>query len=327
MKREKRTSNNRFHNRYWGMALLMMLLSSPIYAQYYENPYQMDQNGYPQGYQDYYPGQAPPSDLQYDRRDAERILQEQVSRVREANQQHAYPGYQQQPGATSDNYGHRIHDEGQVQTVMAEARRIASYVTSRNGKPFFIVDKRNFQFYLFDRNGRLLRVGPVAIGKGKTQVGAFESPVGIFPIRSKVPVADWVRPDWYFIEEGEPIPKKHEDRRVPGFFRYKLVYDGARYVHYAEATGGRLTHGCLGLDWQDAEAVFHTMQVGSYCIIVDEPFIARLARGEFPLPKPAAPKKPDETLQALDPKPRTDRKPLVTENTLDPEDKKFGSLW
>ena len=170
---------------------------------------------------------------------------------------------------------------------MAEARRIGHMVGNKNGKPSIVIDKRNFQFYLYDQSGTLLRVGPVAIGKGKTRLGAFETPVGIFPIKSKVPVDDWIRPDWYFIEEGEPIPKRWEDRRVPGFFRYKLVYDGLRYIHYAEATGGRLTHVCLGLDWQDAEAVFHTLAVGSHCIIVDDGFLSRLAKGEFPVQKPA----------------------------------------
>ena len=170
-----------------------------------------------------------------------------------------------------------MHDEGQIQRVIVEARNIGALVRNRNGKAFVIIDKRNFQFYLFDREGRLLRVGPVAIGKGKTRVGAFETPVGVFPIKSKIPVADWVRPDWYFIEEGEAVPARWEDRRVPGFFRYKLVFDGSRYIHYAEATGGRLTHGCLGLDWQDAEAVFHTLSVGSYCIIADQGLLVRLA--------------------------------------------------
>ncbi|MEJ2716174.1 MAG: L,D-transpeptidase, partial [Deltaproteobacteria bacterium] len=191
------------------------------------------------------------------------------------------------------SYGHRINDEDQVRAVMAEARYIANIIKKRNSKPFIVIDKRNFQFYLYNRAGRLLRIGPVAIGKGRTNVGAFETPVGVFPIRSKVPVADWIRPDWYFIEEGEPIPQRWEDRRVPGFFRYKLVFNGARYIHYAEATGGRLTHGCLGLDWQDAEAVFHTLQVGSYAIVLDNAFLARLARGEFPIKRAAKPKEPD----------------------------------
>ena len=74
------------------------------------------------------------------------------------------------------------------------------------------------------------------------------------------------------------------------------MFEGARYIHYAEATGGRLTHGCLGLDWEDAEAVYHTLEVGSYCIIVDSGFISKLARGEFPIHKPpvAETSKPEE---------------------------------
>jgi lipoprotein-anchoring transpeptidase ErfK/SrfK len=232
-------------------------------------------------------GQAFPPRLQYDQRDAEMILRDQVSR----NISQRQPA-QVAPDANAgvyDNYayGHRINDEGHVRVVMAEARRVGSFIApKRNGKTFVVIDKRNFQFYLYDAHCNLLRIGPVAIGKGTTEVGAFETPVGIFPVKSKVPVDDWIRPDWYFVEEGEPIPQRWEDRRVPGFFRYKVVFDGTRYIHYAEATGGRLTHGCLGLDWEDAEAVFHTLQVGSYCIIIDGPFASRLARGEFQVRKP-----------------------------------------
>lgn len=258
------------------------------------------------------------------------ILREQNRRARERVPQQQYNQAQDPRTAYDNYYGHRIHDEAQVQQVMAEARQISSFVRSKtNTKPFLIVDKRNFQFYLFDTQGRLLRIGPIAIGKGKTHVGAFETPVGIFPIKQKIPVDDWIRPDWYFVEEGEPIPKRWEDRRVPGFFRYKMVYDGSRYLHYAEATGGRLTHGCLGLDWQDAEAVFHTMQVGSHCIIIDDSLISRLAKGEYPLQKPAVAKKPEENAPgAMTAKAETDRRverPDVTPGTE--EDKVFRSLW
>ncbi|MGC8659367.1 MAG: L,D-transpeptidase [Desulfomonilaceae bacterium] len=272
----------------YGVWVIFCLASVGLaYGQYYDEYYQNDANAYTeaqQPYSEYSDSQSPNSypspNLQYDSRDAERILREQMARSTQPDQSN-YSS--QQPEIYDNYYGHRIQDEGQIQRVLAEARNIGNLIRNRNGKAFIIIDKRNFQYYLYNKDGRLLRIGPVAIGKGKTRTGAFETPIGIFPIKSKVPVADWVRPDWYFLEEGEPIPKNWEDRRVPGFFRYKLVFDGSRYIHYAEATGGRLTHGCLGLDWQDAEAVFHTLSVGSYCIIADQAFLTRLARGEFPI--------------------------------------------
>lgn len=264
-------------------------------------------------------GQYPPPNLQYDERDAEAILREQTNRgLGPLRRTRNIPQPQQEMYDTG--YGHRIQDEDQVQAVMADARRIGALIAGkRNGKPFMVIDKRNYQFYLYDSVGKLLRIGPVAIGKGRTEVGAFETPVGVFPVKSKAAVDDWIRPDWYFIEEGEPIPQRWEDRRVPGFFRYKIVFDGTRYIHYAEATGGRLTHGCLGLDWQDAEAVFHTMEVGSYCIIADHPFLIRLARGEFPIKQPPKPKPVQES------------QPTVTARVETPESprqaKTFGSMW
>ncbi len=323
------------------VGLLVVITGAvPVHAQVYDNYYQQPYQ-YGPGYNPYqnYGDQATPNtqysrnsnpmaNLQYDNRDAEAILREQMARSSQQGYAESQPQQPQQPQMYDSYYGHRLNDEGQVQQVMQEARYISNVIKNRNGKAFIVIDKRNFQFYLYDRNGGLLRIGPVAIGKGKTHVGAFETPVGIFPIKSKTPVDDWVRPDWYFVEENEPIPSRWEDRRVPGFFRYKMVYDGARYIHYAEATGGRLTHGCLGLDWHDAEAVFHTLSVGSYCIIVDNGFLTRLVKGEFPIAKPtavASSNKQERTTVANAQDTQADRQPPAT--LQQNAQREMGNLW
>lgn len=327
--------------RYFWLLIGVWLIASPGFAQYYPGSYYQYDSGTGQGgstSSGYYSGDrggyhqqadsSPHASLQYDERDAEAILREQLSRSRQYPDQ-AGQNSQFSPSLYDNPYGHRLHDEGQVRQVMGEARNIPNMMRNRNSKPFVVIDKRNYQFYLYDSNGKLLRIGPVAIGKGKTDVGAFETPVGIFPIKAKIPVDDWIRPDWYFVEEGEPIPKRWEDRRVPGFFRYKLVFDGTRYIHYAEATGGRLTHGCLGLDWHDAEAVFHTLQVGSHCIIMDQAFLARLARGEFPVAKPPAkPAKPEDGLPAVAARSDASRAGVSAGvGVSGSEDKILGNLW
>ena len=234
----------------------VMLLGTPLSAQTYYYPEQVQEEGY-----EYWQNQdprvqnsrqrvaprshrrqpaAPPAPIiQYEDRDAETILRDQVNRGLQTQPQYPQPQAQPQQQAQprqemyDDYYGHRIHDEGQIRNVMAEARYVGTTISRRNGRPFIVFDKRNFQFYLYSANGGLLRIGPVAIGKGRTGHGAFETPTGIFPIRAKIPIDDWIRPDWYFREEGEPIPQNWEDRRVPGFFRFKLVFEGTRYIHYA----------------------------------------------------------------------------------------------
>ncbi len=312
----------RYLTRYLGLIIPLFVVCSAANAQMQPgNPYYGADSGYwmesPPGPAPWGPPEGPqPARYgspaartphpQYDSPDGEAILREQMMRSRAQRNPRAQvqplpqvqpppqvqpqvgPPQNQHPIYDNTIYGHRPATEEEVRAVMEEARYIGTLVRKRNGKPFVVIDKRNFQFYLYDAYGRLLRIGPVAVGKGDTEVGRFETPVGVYPIRSKVEKDDWIRPDWYFVEEGEPIPQRYEDRRVPGFFRYKLVFDGTRYIHYAEATGGRLTHGCLGLDWQDAEAVYHTLDVGSYAIIVDEGFLERLARGEFPIKTVAA---------------------------------------
>ena len=340
MQRENRATIRRNLKITSGWLLLVCLVALPVNAQYYQDAYPGPQNpywsgdwaapqqGWDQRSQSGHPRHSqvpPPQNLQYDQRDAESILRDQVARTQG---QYAEPqqAAQAQPQIYDDFSIPTLNDEHQVGRVMNLARKISRMIQKRNGKAFIVMDKRNFQFYLYGRNGKLLRIGPVAIGKGTTRVGAFETPVGVFPIRQKIAVDDWIRPDWYFIEEGEPIPKRWEDRRVPGFFRYKLVFDGTRYIHYAEATGGRLTHGCLGLDWQDAEAVFHTLSVGSYCIIIDGPFLARLAKGEFPIRTAAKPRKPASTEKESSKESEKTETSVVSQSEGQ-QDRAFRSLW
>jgi len=323
---------------------MVMTMIHPAQSQYYHGGYGQYnyENAYSRGRHQTYqyddqagawnnPARVNNPRIQYEDRDAEGILREQLSRYGNQYYQAAQEAYSQQ-SMYHNPHAPRVYDEDEVRSVMSEARRVTSVIKNRNGKPYVVIDKRNFQFYLCDSQGNLLRIGPVAVGKGKTEVGSFETPVGIFPIKAKIPVDDWIRPDWYFIEEGEPIPKRWEDRRVPGFFRYKLVFDGTRYIHYAEATGGRLTHGCLGLDWHDAEAVFHTMEVGSYCIIIDQPFLTRLVRGEFPVQreKPELKQAKNDSQapsgsQKLDTAGTSQSRPTATNRSND--NRVFGSLW
>ena len=321
--------------------VLVCLVALPVSAQYYPNDYYGNQSprragdwnapqqGWDQGSQaghQQYPAEYDPRREQYDPRDAQMILQDQVRRTQGLYADQQQTGQEQQQ--VYDDYSTpTLNDDHQVNRVMQQARQIASTIPKRNGKPFIVMDKRNYQFYLFGRKGNLLRIGPVAIGKGKTQIGAFETPVGVFPIKKKIPVDDWIRPDWYFVEEGEPIPKNWDERRVPGFFRYKLVFDGTRYIHYAEATGGRLTHGCLGLDWQDAEAVFHTLKVGSYCIIIDGNFLRRLARGEFPIRSAAKPKPRKPAEGVAETRPSGTGRTTVASQGGESEERVFRSLW
>ena len=147
---------------YLGLMGMLFLLAVPVKAQMY---YQDGNYSYQYGtdneaYQQQRPGYRQQPHLQYDQRDAEMILRDQVERNNGNNQSVQQP----QQSIYDNNYGHRISDEASIRRVMAEARNIAGLIKNRNGKSFIIFDKRNVQFYLFDRNGRLLRIGPAAIG-------------------------------------------------------------------------------------------------------------------------------------------------------------------
>ena len=84
---------------------------------------------------------------------------------------------------------------------------------------YVVIDTANNRVYL--REGeRTLREMVASCGSGNVLVDpvggrtwTFDTPRGQFQVQSKVNNPVWIKPDWAFIEEGEPIPK--DPRSVP----------------------------------------------------------------------------------------------------------------
>ncbi len=95
----------------------------------------------------------------------------------------------------------------------------------------------------------------------------FDTPKGEFRIQKKIVKPVWIKPDWAFIEDGEDIPKKTEEREAPdelGDFAMDL---GDGYlIHgtlYERSLGMSVTHGCVRLGAKDLDAVFHAVKIGT----------------------------------------------------------------
>jgi len=101
----------------------------------------------------------------------------------------------------------------------------------------------------------------------KKRFWVFDTPRGEFLIRAKYPNPVWVKPDWAFLEEGEPVPRDLAARLAPTELGDYAMDLGEGYlIHgtlYERALGLSITHGCVRLGGRDLETVYKNVRVGT----------------------------------------------------------------
>lgn len=157
-----------------------------------------------------------------------------------------------------------------TRTIVSLERRLARRVPAG---PYLVVSSSDNTFRLMQGNG-LLREGPCSTGsyiRLKAEGGRewlFNTPRGIRRIESKRTRPVWTKPDWAFIEEGEPVPPPGSslryERGVLG--KYALSMGDGYLVHgtpYERLLGMPVSHGCIRLGAADLEAVHSTLPIGA----------------------------------------------------------------
>lgn len=106
---------------------------------------------------------------------------------------------------------------------------------------------------------------------GKKRTWVFDTPRGEYPIKTKTVNPIWVKPDWAFVEEGEEIPQKTEDRMERGMLGdYGLAFGDGYLIHgtlYTRLLGRNVSHGCVRVGDKDLEAVYKQSPIGTKVIL------------------------------------------------------------
>lgn len=169
--------------------------------------------------------------------------------------------------------------EAEGEKDIAKVKREISTLQRRldGSKPkglYIIVDTGGNKLYL-KRGDEVIREAVVSCGSGgileepggKKRTWVFDTPRGEFHVKSKIVNPYWVKPDWAFIEEGEPIPKKLTDRIEAGTLGdYALGFGDGYFIHgtlYTRLLGRNVTHGCVRVGDEDLKAVFKAVQIGT----------------------------------------------------------------
>jgi L,D-transpeptidase YbiS len=95
----------------------------------------------------------------------------------------------------------------------------------------------------------------------------FDTPRGEHRIRTKVAKPLWIKPDWAFLEAGEPIPDNPAKRAEPGAMGdYALGLGQGYFIHgtlYKRMLGRNVSHGCVRLGDEDLVQLYRTVPVGT----------------------------------------------------------------
>ncbi len=151
-----------------------------------------------------------------------------------------------------------------------EAKKIRARLPNRS---YLAVDRSGNTMWLRKGDGTLVKRMVVSAGSGGVleepngkRVWVFDTPLGVFTVKGMQDNPVWVKPDWAFIEEGEPIPKNYADRFEPGMLgEYALSLGDGYLIHgtlYERLLGRNVTHGCIRVGRDDLRLVVKNIRVG-----------------------------------------------------------------
>jgi lipoprotein-anchoring transpeptidase ErfK/SrfK len=168
--------------------------------------------------------------------------------------------------------------EAQLRTLEAANERLRQKIAAlAPSGTYIVVDTASNRVYL--RKGETtLREMVASCGSGNVlqepgggRTWVFDTPRGAFRVQSKISKPLWIKPDWAFIELGEPIPANPALRAEPGVMGDFAIGIGRGYfIHgtlYKRLLGRNVSHGCVRLGDDDLRDLYQTTPLGTRVII------------------------------------------------------------
>jgi L,D-transpeptidase ErfK/SrfK len=158
--------------------------------------------------------------------------------------------------------------------LAAERSRLSAALRQRVPRGTWIVIDQTHNRLRLMRGDTVILEAPCSAGSGmvlkegeKGRVWVFDTPRGRFHVLSKLENPVWRRPDWAFVEEGEPIPKDPAERLEYGSLGEYALYFGDGYmIHgtlYERLLGRPVSHGCIRLGKEPLREVYRLAPLGT----------------------------------------------------------------
>ncbi len=138
---------------------------------------------------------------------------------------------------------------------------------------YIVIDTAHNKLWL--RQGeKTLREATCSTGSGKLledsaggRSWVFSTPRGEFHVTNRLENPTWRKPDWAFIEDGEPVPTRTDavERFEEGVLgQYAMAFGDGFLIHgtlYTRLLGRSVTHGCVRLGPVDLKGVYDQTKV------------------------------------------------------------------
>jgi len=139
--------------------------------------------------------------------------------------------------------------------------------------PYIVIDRTHNRLSL-RKGADTLLLAVCSAGSGATLTSpdgarewTFATPRGRFQVLSRLRNPVWKKPDWAFIEQGEPVPTDAGARFEYGALGEYALYFGDGYmIHgtlYERLLGRSVSHGCVRLGRDDLRQLYAATKIGT----------------------------------------------------------------
>lgn len=152
----------------------------------------------------------------------------------------------------------------------------------QSNQRYILIRLEENQLYFIEDNEPVWSA-PVGTGTGFTleadgRSWEFDTPRGAFRVQHKEKDPVWIKPDWAYLKEDQPIPPLDSpERRQEGMLGTTALYigyelalhgtDSPELVLAQDPEERRVSHGCIRLTNEDARTLFHMIEVGTPVLI------------------------------------------------------------
>jgi len=165
-------------------------------------------------------------------------------------------------------------EQKEYRALQQRAESLENQIAALRPQGTFVVIDTGRNLLSLYGNGEKVLEAVCSTGSGRAlsdpvrrRLWVFDTPRGEFTIRAKYPDPVWVKPDWAFLEEGEPIPRDLASRLAPTELgSYAMDLGDGYLIHgtlYERALGLSITHGCVRLGDRDLERVYKSVRIGT----------------------------------------------------------------
>lgn len=165
-------------------------------------------------------------------------------------------------------------EKRELESLARRAESLERAIRGRQPHGTFLVIDTGRNLLTLYQDGRPVRTAICSTGSGRAladpasrRFWVFDTPRGEFFVRNKWPNPVWIKPDWAFLEIGEPIPRSLAERLAPAELgAYAMDLGDGYLIHgtlYQRALGLSITHGCVRLGDADLEAIYRKVRIGT----------------------------------------------------------------